>query len=106
MTTELSITEADMALLREQLLGADIERCAVLFATHSQRRDGSRRLLVREAVFPDATDYTTQGPIEAQLSPLFVAKVTKRAAKDKLALVFVHTHLDSGVPRLDRKSVV
>lgn len=98
MTTELSITEADMALLREQLLGADIERCAVLFATHSQRRDGSRRLLVREAVFPDATDYTTQGPIEAQLSPLFVAKVTKRAAKDKLALVFVHTHLDSGVP--------
>lgn len=99
MTAELCLVEADMAQLRERLLSVDIERCAVLFAAPSLRRNGQRRLLVRDIEYPDVSDYTAQGPIEAQLSPVFVAKVTKRAAKEKLALVFVHTHLDTGVPR-------
>lgn len=98
MTAELCITEADMALLREQLLCGDSERCAVLYATQSQRSHGQRRLLVREVEFPQEAEYTAQSAIEAQLSPMFVARVTKRAAKDKLSLIFVHTHLDQRVP--------
>jgi molybdopterin/thiamine biosynthesis adenylyltransferase len=99
MTPELCVTEADMAQLREQLLSVSSERCAVLFAAQSTRRDGQVRLLVRGMELPEAADYTAQGPLEAQLSPIFVAKVTKRAAKEKLTLVFVHTHLGPHAPR-------
>jgi len=87
-----------MALMREQLLADAGERCAVLFAAQSHQRDGQVRLLVREVEFPDQSEYRSQSRLDAELSPLFVAKVTKRAAMDKLTLVFVHTHLDRHVP--------
>lgn len=87
-----------MALLREQLLEGASERCAVLFATESLRSDGQVRLLVREVKFPDEADYTSQSALDAELSPLFVAKVVKLAATENLTLVFVHTHLDHHIP--------
>lgn len=102
MSSELCITEADMTLLREQLLSASDERCAVLFATQSRRRDGSIRLLVREVEFPDRSQYTRQSGVEVELSPFFVAKVAKHAAMGKLALIFVHTHLDHDIPAFSR----
>jgi molybdopterin/thiamine biosynthesis adenylyltransferase len=102
MRAELCITEADMAMLHEQLLVDVSERCAVLFAAQSLRSDGQVRLLVREVQFPDQIEYTTQSALNAELSPLFVATVAKRAAKDKLTLVFVHTHLDRHVPAFSR----
>ncbi len=98
MRTELSIAQADIEALRQQLLGVDSERCAVLLAAQSTRSDGHVRLLVREVIFPDQAEYTSQSAIDAELNPLFVARVVKRAAKYKLALVFVHTHLDDDVP--------
>jgi molybdopterin-synthase adenylyltransferase len=98
MTGELCITEADLALLREQLLCGDSERCAVLFGTRSKRSDGQLRVLVREVEFPQEAEYTTQSAVEARLSPMFVARVAKRAAKDRLSLIFVHTHLDRRLP--------
>lgn len=98
MRTELCIAQADVETLREQLLGVDSERCAVLLTTQSTRSDGRIRMLVRELIVPDQNEYTSQSAIEAELSPLFVAQVAKRAAKDKLALVFVHTHLEGGEP--------
>lgn len=98
MRAELCLTESDMSLLRAQVLTDASERCAVLFAAQSLRSDGQVRLLVREVEFPDQTQYTSQSALDAELSPLFVAAVAKRAAKDKLTLVFVHTHLDRHVP--------
>lgn len=102
MKAELCITETDMALLNEQLLKGSNERCAVLFAAQSHRSDGQVRLLVREVEFPDQDEYTSQSALDAELSPLFVARVTKRAGRDKLTLVFVHTHLDGRVPAFSR----
>lgn len=102
MRTELSIAQTDVETLRQQLLGVDFERCAVLLAAKSNRSDGRTRMLVREVIFPDPKDYSSQSALDAELSPLFVAQVAKRAAKDKLALVFVHTHLDDGVPNFSR----
>ena len=96
MRTELCITEADMGLMREQLLSGSTERCAVLYAAESRRRNGQTRLLVREVEFPDSTAYTSQSPFDAELSPGFVASVAKRAARDKLTLVVVHTCGASG----------
>jgi len=98
MRTELCIAQADIDALRQHLLGVDSERCAVLLAAQSTRSNGQIRMLVRELVVPDQEEYTSQSALDAELSPLFVAQVTKRAAKDKLALVFVHTHIDDGVP--------
>jgi molybdopterin-synthase adenylyltransferase len=98
MRAELCITETDMALLRAELLADAKERCAVLFAAQSLRSNGQVRLLVREVEIPDHTEYTSQSALDAELSPLFVATAAKRAAKDKLTLVFVHTHLDRHVP--------
>lgn len=98
MRAELCLTELDMSLLRAQLLTGTNERCAVLFAAQSLRSDGQARLLVREVEFPDQNQYTSQSALDAELSPMFVAAVAKRAAKEQLTLVFVHTHLDRHVP--------
>jgi len=102
MRTELCIAQADIEMLRQQLLGVDSERCCVLLAAQSTRSNGSVRLLVRELIVPVETDYNRQSAVEAELSPLFVAQVAKRAAKEKLTLVFVHTHLDDEVPEFSR----
>ena len=98
MRAELCIAQPDLEALQQQLLAVDTERCAVLLASQSTRSDGQIRMLVREVIFPDQQDYNSQSALKAELRPLFVAQMAKRAAKDKLALVFVHTHLDDGVP--------
>ncbi|MHB8724020.1 MAG: HesA/MoeB/ThiF family protein [Casimicrobiaceae bacterium] len=102
MRPELCIAEADMALMCGKLLVGSSERCAVLFAAQSTRSGRQFRLLVREVEFPDQADYTSQSAFKAELGPLFVAHISKRAAKDKLSLVFVHTHLDRCVPAFSR----
>jgi molybdopterin/thiamine biosynthesis adenylyltransferase len=102
MRTELCIAQADLETLKQQLLGVDTERCAVLLASQSTRSDEQIRMLVREVIFPDQKEYTSQSALDAELSPLFVAQVAKRAAKNKLALVFVHTHLDDDIPDFSR----
>lgn len=98
MRTELCVAQADIETLRQQLLGVNTERCAVLLAAQSTRSDGRVRMLVREVIVPDQREYNSQSAVDAELSPLFVADVAKRAAKDKLALVFVHSHLDDDIP--------
>src|SRR4051812_30109779 len=96
---ELTIDAADLALIKGAILPSDVERCAVLFATQVTRSDGLVRLLVREFELATAADYSAQGPAHAELRPEFVARVTKRARRQGISLVFVHSHPGSHAPQ-------
>lgn len=96
--TDLVLAADDVAAIRTDLLSGDTERCAVLFASQTVRSDGRVRLLVREFRFPDPSDYTTRGFLEAELTPEFVARVTKHARTHHSSLVFIHSHPGTSPP--------
>lgn len=99
---ELTIDAADLEALDVALLHADVERCAVLFASQVTRSDGLTRLLIRDYELMEAEDYTAQSAQHAELRPELVARVTKRARRDKLSLVFVHSHLGTKAPHFSQ----
>jgi molybdopterin-synthase adenylyltransferase len=89
---ELVLAEGDYAAIKAKLCAGETEQCAILFANQTTRMDGTVRLLVREIQWPLSDDYSRKGMLEAQLSPDFVARVTKRARREKTTIVFVHSH--------------
>lgn len=89
---ELVLAATDADAIRGELTGGKNEACAILYANETSRADGTVRLLVHEIQFPTADDYTKRGLIEAELSPEFVARVTKRARREKYSLIFAHSH--------------
>lgn len=89
---ELVLAAADADAIRGELTGGQNEACAILYANETSRTDGTVRLLVREVQFPTQDDYTKRVPVEAELSPEFVARVTKRARREKYSLIFAHSH--------------
>lgn len=91
--SEIRITVNDLEVLRTNLVGYDVERCAILLAAPALGRGDSSSLVVREIHLPELEDYLSQTKTFAQLSPAFVARVTKKARNEKLQLVFVHSHL-------------
>jgi molybdopterin/thiamine biosynthesis adenylyltransferase len=95
---ELVLAADDVAAIRSELTGGETERCAIIYANQTVRADGKVRLLGREFQFPADKDYTRRGLLEAELTPEFVARVTKRARRDKSTLVFVHSHPGSKAP--------
>lgn len=95
---ELLIAAADAAAIRTNLLGGDSEKCTILYATHTVRSDRTVRLLVRDMELPSPSDYTRRGALEAELSPEFVARITKRARGEGNTIVFVHSHPGTDAP--------
>jgi hypothetical protein len=92
MRAELCILASDLVALREALFPCPDERCAILFAAESRRNDGQVRLIARRLKIPDLSDYAHQSVDGAELTPSFVARVTKEARLASFTLVFVHTH--------------
>jgi molybdopterin/thiamine biosynthesis adenylyltransferase len=90
--TELVFAADDISAIRSALIGGATEKCAVLFANQTVRTDGLERLLVREFQFPELADYTRSELLEAELTPEFVARVTKRARGEQTSLIFAHSH--------------
>ena len=82
--------------LRATLL-SHIESSAVLLAGLASSADGAR-LLVRDMIVPADDDYTSRSAIDAELSPAFVARVTKQAKLANLALIFAHSHPGTDPP--------
>lgn len=84
--------------LAVDVLRAESETAAVLFTNVVARPRGGERLLVREVrqVPPDA--YQKRSAVNVELSPSFVASVTKQAHGRQQGLVFVHTHPRSTNP--------
>lgn len=100
--TELVLSAEDSSAIRAGLTGGDTEECAVLHASQTVRSDSTVRLLVREVQWPALSDYRRRGTLEAELSPEFVARVTKRARSAGTALVFAHSHPGAAVPQFSR----
>lgn len=94
--TDLVLTESLYAELQE-LAGFKDERCAVLL-TRQVEIANRARLVASEVVVPNEADYSRRTPVEAELTPDFVAKVTKRARLESFGLVFAHTHLGDQPP--------
>jgi molybdopterin-synthase adenylyltransferase len=88
---EIALAEDDARLIRQHLLGGAEERCAVLFCNVAKNARRVR-VLVHDIQFPEEADYTRKGKFEAELSPLLVARVTKRARVHKETLIFAHSH--------------
>ena len=83
--------------LRNNLLADSRETCAILLA--STVRDGRRtRLLVRHAIYPEASDYRMRSEHRVELNAEFVARSAKMAKAQQLSLVVAHSHPD-GSPR-------
>src|SRR4051812_32941463 len=81
-----------LAELRTELLGTDLESCAVLFGRTVFRDERLVRIVVRDAVKPSNEDYSKRTGIIAQLRPEFVASVAQHARRTGTSLVFVHSH--------------
>jgi molybdopterin/thiamine biosynthesis adenylyltransferase len=96
---ELLLAEGDYAAIKAELYAGESENCAILFANQITKTDRTVRLLVRDIQLPLPADYTRKGMLEAELTPEFVARVTKRARREKRALVFVHSHPGSDAPQ-------
>jgi molybdopterin/thiamine biosynthesis adenylyltransferase/proteasome lid subunit RPN8/RPN11 len=89
---DLRIAASDLRVLRAGLLGAETERCAVLFAARHEGGANGTQLLVREVALARDEDYAASRIDHAELKPEFVARVAKRARLEGLSLVFVHSH--------------
>lgn len=89
---ELTVAAHDVEALVRHVTGGETELCAILYTSQYVRRDGLRRLLVREIAFPGLADYSRVGKLEAELKPDYVARASKRARLAGLGIVFVHSH--------------
>jgi molybdopterin-synthase adenylyltransferase len=89
---DITLGEMDWKNLQQRLTAGEVEHCAVLYAQSISRSDGTNRLLVREVEFAEQSDYATQVIDGAVLQPQFVARVTKRARRERLSLLFAHSH--------------
>jgi len=89
---DLVLAANDAEAIKRELTSSDVEACAILYTTQTRRSDSKIRLLVRELELASDADYSRRGPLEAELLPAFVARVTKRARREKYGLVFVHSH--------------
>ncbi|WP_449428590.1 ThiF family adenylyltransferase [Rhodanobacter umsongensis] len=99
---ELTLTASDWNILSGRLLHGPTEACAILFTRQVERDDGLTRLLTCDMLFPSPEDYARQGHVEAELTPGFVARVTKLARRTDCGLVFVHSHPGTNPPRFSR----
>lgn len=80
-------------------LASGTEESAAIFFASEARTPGNRiRLLVREMWTPEAADYTRRGAAEAELAPAFVSRATKHAKRERLSLVFAHSHPGASPP--------
>jgi len=95
---EVTASEKDWATVKDAILGKDTERCVLLLATQLSKTDGTKRLLVREIDIPNDADYSSRSVISAELTPTYLAGIVKRAQRERLSLVFVHSHPGDHAP--------
>lgn len=89
---ELLLQTPHIEKFRPGLLEEGREGSVVLLTRAVARENAAHRLLAWDFVIPDSYTYVRRGLLEAQLSPDFVAHVTKRAKREGCGLVFIHSH--------------
>lgn len=95
---DLIFSHESFTKLHADLLGSELETCAILLANVAPRSAGAK-LLVKQIEHPPTEAYVDRTRYSAQLKPEYIAPLVKRAKIQKHALVFVHTHPNTdGVP--------
>jgi len=94
----LVFPENGFTRLRAALIDQAPREATAVLLCHTHISNTSTRLLVHEVVYPTADDYQAQSEMRAQLSPMFVAEVLRKARESAQSLIFVHTHPFSDYP--------
>src|SRR5690348_6569966 len=91
--TELLVQEPDWHDILRYLLEGGREGAVILF-TNPVASAGRfpNRLIAFDYLAAPESSYLKRAPLEAQLSPEFVAEVVSRAKREGQGLVFVHSH--------------
>lgn len=89
---ELLLQSPQVEQFLPAILDSEHESCVILLTRAVVRASAPLRLLVWDFVIPEAGDYDRREVFEAQLNPDFVARVAKRAIREKCGLVFLHSH--------------
>jgi molybdopterin-synthase adenylyltransferase len=87
----LVVPETLWARLRDTLRSDGVETACIGLANRVGEGPATRFLL-SELQIPERAAYQKQGPLEAELSPAFVASVVATARERRMSLVFIHTH--------------
>ena len=99
---DLRLQDSDVSYIVGELVGRDTERCAILFALNVAPKEPRSRFVVTRVELPSDNDYSERSAASAELSPEYVAQLGKRAAREHLSLVFVHSHPGTAAPAFSR----
>jgi molybdopterin-synthase adenylyltransferase len=99
---ELRLQDGDVSRIAGELVGRETERCAILLASRVALSDDLERLIVTRIEYPDDDSYSDRSPLSAELKPDYIAHIGKVAAREKLSIVFVHSHPGSAPPEFSR----
>ena len=95
---ELRFQDGDASRIIAELVGRETERCAILLASHVALPEMDR-LVVSRIEFPADENYSDRSLISAQLKPAYIAEIGKKAARENLSAIFVHSHPGSFPPK-------
>lgn len=99
---QISISRTHTKEVAGAVLGGEVERCAVLYASRALSESGGLRLIVKEVEVPEPDSYSQQSKFASELNPAFVAKISKRAKLRGESIVFVHSHPGDEPPQFSR----
>jgi molybdopterin/thiamine biosynthesis adenylyltransferase len=96
---ELRLQEHDVSSINGSVLEQGTERCALLFAARTELANGDTRFIVNHVEFPRDDQYTYRGELKAELTPTYIAHVSKKAARQNWSLIFLHSHPGTSPPQ-------
>lgn len=98
---ELRFQDGDASRIIGELVGRETERCAVMLAFRVVLPEMDR-LVVSSLDFPADQNYSDRSLISAQLKPEYIAQIGKKAARQNLSAIFVHSHPGSAPPEFSK----
>jgi molybdopterin/thiamine biosynthesis adenylyltransferase len=99
---ELRLQDFDVSRIIGGVLGRGTERCAILFASVGAASNGLIRWMVNEVEFPEDESYSIRSEMSAELTPEYVAHISKNAARNNWCIVFLHSHPGTAPPEFSR----
>jgi molybdopterin/thiamine biosynthesis adenylyltransferase len=99
---ELRLQEYDVSRIIGDVLGRGTERCAILLASSVELSDGDVRLIVCDIKFPEEEAYSYRNETNVELTPAYVAQISKIARHKTLSVVFLHSHPGTFPPEFSR----
>src|SRR5579862_3845031 len=89
---DVRLQEFDVSRIVGGVLGTGTERCAILFASAVELPNGRIRLIVNDVEFPEDLPISERTALSAELTPQYVAHISKTAARNNWSIIFLHSH--------------